>query len=87
MSANSAIKPEDGKITSREKLAVLEEELKEEGFAIPHSSYLVNIKRITSISSDEIFMEGDQRISVSRSCKENFHHEFSKFFGKKYRRG
>lgn len=87
MSANSAIKPEDGKITSREKLAVLEEELKEEGFAIPHSSYLVNIKRITSISNDEIFMEGDQRISVSRSCKEKFHHEFSKFFGKKYRRG
>lgn len=87
MSSASPIKSEDCKITSREKLSVLEEELKDEGFAVPHSSYLVNIKRITSISNDEIFMEGDQRISVSRSCREGFHHEFSRFFGKKYRRG
>lgn len=87
LSESSPIKSEDGKIVSREKLSVLGEELKEEGFAVPHSSYLVNIKRITSVSNDEIMMEGDVRISVSRSCKENFHHEFSKFFGKKYRRG
>ena len=87
LSKNSAIYSDDGKIISREKLSVLAEELKDEGFAIPHSSYLVNIKRITSISNDEIILEGEQRISVSRSCKENFHHEFSKFFSKKYRRG
>ncbi|MCQ2240957.1 LytTR family DNA-binding domain-containing protein [Treponema sp.] len=87
LSPASSLNSEDGKIISREKLAVLEEELNEEGFAVPHSSYLVNIKRITSISNDEIFMEGDIRISVSRSCRENFHHQFSRFFGKKYRRG
>jgi len=87
LSETSAINDGDVKITSREKLSVLAEELKDEGFGIPHSSYLVNIKRITSISNDEIILEGEQRISVSRSCKENFHHEFSKFFSKKYRRG
>ena len=86
LSENSSIKAENEKIISREKLSVLEEELKDEGFAVPHSSYLVNIKKIISISGTEVIMEGNERISVSRSCKENFHHKFSKFFGKKYRR-
>lgn len=87
LSGSSPVYNESDRIISREKLAVLADELCEEGFAVPHSSYLVNIKRITSISSDEIILENGQRISVSRSCKEKFHHEFSKYFGKKYRRG
>lgn len=87
LSKSSVLYSENSKILSREKLAVLYEDLATEGFSIPHSSYLVNVKRIVSISNDEITLENEQCISVSRSCKENFHHEFSKFFSKKYRRG
>ena len=68
-------------------LSELAEELYDEGFAIPHSSYLVNLRKIISVSGDSLVMENESIISISRACKEKFHHEFSKYFNKKYRRG
>lgn len=87
LSKSSVLYSENSKILSREKISALYEDLAAEGFSIPHSSYLVNVKRIVSISNDEITLENEECISVSRSCKESFHHEFSKYFSKKYRRG
>ncbi|MCR5081591.1 MAG: LytTR family DNA-binding domain-containing protein [Treponema sp.] len=86
LSVSSPLYKSYANISSREKLADLAEELKPEGFASPHSSYLVNIRKIFTISNESITMENEQIISISRGNKENFHHEFSKYFSKKYRR-
>ena len=84
LSVSSPLYKSYAKISSREKLAELAEELKDEGFASPHSSYLVNIKKIFSISNESLTLENEQIISISRGNKESFHHEFSKYFNKKY---
>lgn len=70
----------------REKLEELQEELCEEGFARPHSSFLVNLKKIKTVNQTEIRMDDGERISISRSCKEAFHRAFSDYFCRKYRR-
>ncbi len=75
---------EDAKIFSRKKLTDLAPVFEPEGFAIPHLSYMVNIKKIISISGTSISMENGDIIPISRSCRENFRAESAKFFNKKY---
>ena len=87
LSPKSPLYKTDCNLVSRQKLSELAEELYDEGFAIPHSSYLVNLRKIISVSGDSLVMENESIISISRACKEKFHHEFSKYFNKKYRRG
>lgn len=74
------------KITVHERLEELEKELHNEGFARPHLSYLVNMKFIKAVDNQELLLINGERISITKSRRENFHHEFSKFFTKKYRR-
>ena len=86
LSADAALYGKVTDLTVREKLEELEWELRGEGFVKPHSSYLVNLKRIKAVDNMELLLENGERISISRSCKEEFHHAFSEFFGRKYRR-
>lgn len=78
-----------GKVTDlviREKLEELERELIAEGFAKPHSSYLVNLKRVRAVDNMELLLENGESITISRSCRDEFHRAFSEFFSRKYRR-
>lgn len=86
LSATSKLYKEGESLVCRQKLSELAEELAGEGFSSPHKSYLVNVRRIIKVANDEILMENESRISVTRSCRENFQHEISKFFSKKYGR-
>lgn len=87
LSPESVLHCKYDKIITREKLEILEEQLKEEGFARPHNSYLVNLRRIKAVDNMEVLMENGERISITRSRKEIFHHEFSRYFSGKYKRG
>ncbi len=86
LSSSSSLYSGNGKLVSREKLKELEEQLKDDGFAMPHTSYLVNVRRIVSVTTNNLILEDKEVIAISRSCKESFHHEFSKYFNKKYKR-
>lgn len=83
----SVLYSEGLEIHAREKLDELESELSEEGFARPHASYLVNLRCVKAVDKLELILENGERISITRSMRDHFHHEFSKYFTKKYRRG
>lgn len=70
----------------REKLDELSQELSSEGFARPHSSYLVNLRRVKAVENMALLLENGESITISRSCRDEFHHAFSEFFSRKYRR-
>lgn len=75
------------KLVIRENLAELEKNLKSQGFARPHSSYLVNVKKVRAVDNCEIILENGEHLSITRSCKDEFHKAFSEYFSRKYRRG
>ncbi|NCB94839.1 MAG: response regulator transcription factor [Clostridia bacterium] len=87
LSPESVLYSEGMEIHAREKLDELEAELAEEGFARPHGSYLVNLRCVKAVDKLELILENGERISITRSMRDQFHHEFSKYFTKKYRRG
>jgi len=86
VSEQSVLYQQEQRLCIRENLKELEETLCEEGFVKPHSSYLVNMRRIKAVDNQEIVLENGERMSITRSCKETFHKVFSEYFGKKYRR-
>ncbi|MDD3139361.1 MAG: LytTR family DNA-binding domain-containing protein [Lachnospiraceae bacterium] len=85
--SESVLYREGMEIHAREKLDELEKELSEEGFAKPHASYLVNLRCVKAVDRLELILENGERLSITRSMRDQFHHEFSKYFTKKYRRG
>ena len=74
------------KLVIRENLAELETSLKSEGFVRPHSSYLVNVKKVRAVDNSEVILENGEHLSITRSCKDEFHKAFSEYFSRKYRR-
>lgn len=73
-------------ILSNEKLADWYRQLADYGFEFAHTSYIVNMKKISSIVKDDILMENQQLLRISRTCRQKFHERFSYYFSKKYRR-
>lgn len=56
-----------GEIRFSGKIKNVYEELKGEGFFIPHNSFLVNLRNIESMNANEIIMINGDPISVSRA--------------------
>ena len=57
------------------------------GFEYAHSSYIVNLKSITKIMTDELTLSNGETLGISRTCRGKFHESFSLYFHKKYQRG
>lgn len=73
-------------VESNEKLADWYQQLSMEGFEFPHTSYIVNMQKIISIEKDDIRMNNNQLLKISRTCKQRFNERLSYYFSKKYRR-
>jgi len=56
----------------RRSLKLMEALLAGANFARPHNSYLVNLLYVKRIASDNIELEGGQKIPLSRACKKSF---------------
>lgn len=87
LTPESVLYEEGMELHAREKLNELEKELIEEGFVRPQASYLVNLRCVKAVDKLELILENGERLSITRSMRDQFHHEFSKYFTKKYRRG
>ena len=74
-------------LRSNEKLENWYTQLSEHGFEYAHSSYIVNLKSITKIMTDELTLSNGERLSISRACRGKFHESFSLYFHKRYQRG
>ena len=74
-------------LRSNEKLENWYTQLSEHGFEYAHSSYIVNLKSITKIMTDELTLSNGEILSISRACRGKFHESFSLYFHKKYQRG
>lgn len=62
------------------------DELKEYGFEYAHNSYIVNLNAIKKICGEELVLEGNIALTISRSKRKIFHEQFSHFLSIKYRR-
>ena len=80
----------DGDLLSNEKLSDLYEVLKDFGFAYAHNSYIVNLKYVKKILSDELVFikweneKYERRLSVSRTKIKELKKEFAREMGSKY---
>lgn len=68
---------------ARGTMTALEEELKKEGFSKSISGCLVNLKYITRIEKDTVWIEGIP-LPVSRQRKKEFKEDFMKYLGGDY---
>lgn len=73
-------------IQSNEKLADWYQQLADEGFEFAHTSYIVNMQKIISVTKGDILMSNNETLTITRTCKQKFHERFSYYFSKKYRR-
>ncbi|PXV95627.1 LytTR family two component transcriptional regulator [Lachnotalea glycerini] len=71
-------------ITSKEKIESLYNLLKDYGFAYAHNSYIVNLKYIKKVTTTELQLVDDTKLTISRSKAKNFREEFAKVLAKKY---
>ena len=74
-------------LRSNEKLENWYTQLCEQGFEYAHSSYIVNLKSVTKIVTDELTLSNGETLGISRACRRKFHESFSLYFHKKYKRG
>lgn len=72
---------------SNERLDNWYAELCAHGFEYAHSSYIVNLKSITKIMTDELTLSNGEVLNISRACRRKFHESFSLYFHKRYQRG
>ena len=61
-------------------MIALEEELKEEGFSKCISGCLINLKYVTKLSGDTVWVENNP-LPVSRQRKKAFREDFMKYLG------
>lgn len=78
---------EETVLRSNERLDNWYAELSAHGFEYAHSSYIVNLKSITKIMTDELTLSNGDTLSISRACRRKFHESFSLYFHKRYQRG
>lgn len=81
-----AVPGENNEIITKMKLQDIMDKMEEQRFVSPHSSFLVNIKYIKKVNGQEIILDNEECISISRSHKDDFHRRFSAYLGLKYRR-
>lgn len=73
-------------IYCREKLKELYPELSRECFEYAHSSFLVNMRKISHLDKKEITMMNGDKVYISRSKSKEFDEAFTRFLNRKYRR-
>lgn len=84
------VHPDCEEVKMNEKLLVdkkppeLEGELKQFGFALAQSSYLVNMNHIKVLRSEDLIFDTGEILKISRSYKKVFTEAFVKHFGNKY---
>lgn len=69
------------KYTSNKSLRYWNKNLYSYGFANPHSSYLVNMKYVTSISKEKVTLTDGEIIYVSQRKYKDFKSKFIKYIG------
>lgn len=74
----------EGKISSKEKVENLYNQLKEFGFAYAHNSYIVNLKYIIKVASSELQLSDGTKLTISRSKEKTFREDFAKMLAEKY---
>lgn len=67
-------------ITFKEKIGQVEQELPQEQFCRCHRSYIVNLKYIDTIAKNEIILDNEVRIPVSKSRVNSTQEAFMKYF-------
>ncbi len=80
----AVIYSKNGVYVSRDSLKTVAELFKDESFAIPHNSYIVNLNYVSSYKRDEInLMEpySDVKISVATRKQADFRRKFFNFIG------
>ena len=65
-----------------EKLEVLEEKLKDQGFLRTHKSFLVNMRHIENINSYLLTLDNDRQISVPKARYKQVKREYTLFAGR-----
>lgn len=59
----------------------LEQLLSPHGFSRPHQSYLVNLRRIATITQTEVCMENGDRLPLSKRRRKDFLRDFTMYLG------
>ena len=70
----------DEVITFKEKIGQVEQQLPQEQFCRCHRSYILNLKYIDTISKNEIVLDNEAKIPVSKSRVTKTHEAFMKYF-------
>ncbi|MCI9077208.1 MAG: response regulator transcription factor [Dorea sp.] len=73
-------------LRSNERLEAWYAQLCAHGFEYAHSSYIVNLRSIIKITTNELTLSNGEVLNISRTCSRKFHESFSSCFHKKYRR-
>ena len=47
-------------------------QLDSEEFAVPHASYIVNLRHVRTIKGDFVILANDTELPISRTCKQEF---------------
>lgn len=72
----------EGQILVDDKLEVLVTKYSKLAFA--HSSYIINIGHIRKIIGNEVYLDNDECLSVSRTYQKEFRQIFTKSIAEKY---
>lgn len=64
----------------------LMEMLEKSDFAMPHSSYIVNLHYVSRLTEADFVQVGSVRLSISRAKKNEFKKKIMEYFGNKYKR-
>ena len=74
----------DSTFTAREKMEFFKENLTASYFAIPHNSYVVNFKYVSSFFRDKIHLKNGQVISIAPKKQAEIKKKFMHFIGEDY---
>ena len=69
----------------KESLGDLYERLAGRGFEYAHNSYIVNLKYVKKLYSEELKLVDGQVLSVSRTKIKNLRKQVTEYFERKYR--
>ena len=74
----------DSTFTAREKMEFFKENLTASYFAIPHNSYVVNFKYVSSFFRDKLHLKNGQVISIAPKKQAEIKKKFMHFIGEDY---
>lgn len=72
------------RITSKDRVESLYNQLKNFGFAYAHNSYIVNLKYIIKVTTSELQLIDGTKLTISRSKEKKFREHFAKVLAEKY---